>query len=72
MLRNLEVIGEAVKNLADDARNRVPGIEWRRIAGLRDVIAHGYFGVDDEILWNIVTDKVPELLGAMETADPPA
>jgi len=72
VLRNLEVIGEAVKNLPDDARNRAPAIEWKRIAGLRDVIAHGYFGVDDEILWNIVTYKVPELLGAMEAADPPA
>jgi uncharacterized protein with HEPN domain len=38
---------------------------------LRDIIAHGYFGVDDEILWDIVTQKVPELLGAMEAADPP-
>lgn len=71
VLRNLEVIGEAVKNLPEGARNGAPGIEWKRIAGLRDVIAHEYFGVDDEILWNIVTEKVPELLGAMEAANPP-
>jgi uncharacterized protein with HEPN domain len=71
VLRNLEVIGEAVKNLPEDARSCAPGIEWKKIAGLRDVIAHGYFGVDDEILWSIVRDKVPELLTAMEAADPP-
>ena len=71
VLRNLEVIGEAVKNLPEDARSCAPGIEWKKIAGLRDVIAHGYFGVDDEILWSIVRDKVPELLTAMEEADPP-
>lgn len=70
VLRNLEVIGEAVKNLPEDARNRAPVIEWKKIAGLRDIIAHGYFGVDDEILWSIVTQKVPELLGAMEAVDP--
>jgi uncharacterized protein with HEPN domain len=71
VLRNLEVIGEAVKNLPDEARNRAPSIQWKKIAGLRDVIAHGYFGIDDEILWDIVARKVPELLAAMEAVDPP-
>lgn len=70
VLRNLEVIGEAVKGIPDDVRARLPGIEWRKIAGLRDVIAHGYFGVDNEILWNIVIEKVPELLSKLESIDP--
>jgi uncharacterized protein with HEPN domain len=66
VLRNLEVIGEAVKNLPEDARSLAPTIEWKKIAGLRDIIAHGYFGIDDEILWDIVARKVPALLNAME------
>lgn len=70
VLRNLEVIGEAAKRLPEDIRRAVPMIEWRKIAGLRDIIAHGYFGVDHDILWNVVADKVPELLREMESAGP--
>ena len=47
VLRNLEVIGEAAKRIPDDIRALHPGIDWRRIAGLRDVIAHAYFGIDE-------------------------
>ena len=48
VLRNLEVVGEAVKQLAPDVRAHAPNIPWRRIAGLRDVLIHQYFGVDLE------------------------
>lgn len=61
VIRNLEVIGEAVKNLPDDIRARHPTIEWRRIAGLRDMLIHAYFGVDLEIVWDVATNKVPDL-----------
>jgi uncharacterized protein with HEPN domain len=70
VLRNLEVIGETAKRLPEDIRHGVPTIEWRKIAGLRDIIAHGYFGVDHDILWNVVAEKVPELLREMESAGP--
>jgi uncharacterized protein with HEPN domain len=70
VLRNLEVIGETAKRLPEDIRRGVPTIEWRKIAGLRDIIAHGYFGVDHDILWNVVAEKVPELLREMESAGP--
>jgi uncharacterized protein with HEPN domain len=61
VLRNLEIIGEAVKNLPKVVRQRIPEVEWRRIAGMRDVLIHSYFGIDEEIVWDAVTNKVPEL-----------
>lgn len=70
VLRNIEVIGEAAKNLPPHVRARVPGIEWRKIAGMRDIVAHKYFGVDDAILWSVVSEKVPELLACLTAVDP--
>lgn len=61
VLRNLEVIGEAVKNIPDDIKSDNPNVEWRKIAGLRDILIHAYFGIDVEIIWDIVKNKVPEL-----------
>lgn len=58
---NLQVIGEAVKNIPNDMRDRYPQIEWRKVAGLRDILAHTYFAVDDEIIWDIVQTKLSEL-----------
>jgi uncharacterized protein with HEPN domain len=61
VVRNLEVIGEAAKSIPDDIRRSIAGIEWQRIAGLRDVLIHEYFGIDLDIVWNIVETKVPLL-----------
>jgi uncharacterized protein with HEPN domain len=61
VVRNLEVIGEAVKNLPDDLRARHSAVEWKEIAGLRDILIHEYFGLDAEIVWDIVQNKVPAL-----------
>ncbi|MHC5056635.1 MAG: HepT-like ribonuclease domain-containing protein [Planctomycetota bacterium] len=61
IVRNLEVIGEAVKALPEDVRSKGPDVEWRRIAGLRDILIHQYFGIDIEIIWDVVTSKVPPL-----------
>ena len=69
VVRNVEIIGEAVKALPDEARNLAPHIEWRKIAGMRDLLAHVYFGINDAILWDVVGNKVPELLAAMEQID---
>jgi uncharacterized protein with HEPN domain len=58
---NLQVIGEAVKNIPTEMRDRYPQIEWRKIAGLRDILAHTYFAIDDEIIWDIIQTKLTEL-----------
>ena len=55
------VIGEAAKKLPDEWKQQYGDIEWRKIAGLRDVIAHEYFQLDEEILWDVVSNKLPEL-----------
>lgn len=65
VVRNLEIIGEAAKHVGEDLRIQLPGIEWRKVAGLRDVLAHAYFGIDNDILWDIVQDKVPQLATAI-------
>ncbi|SDE57838.1 Uncharacterized conserved protein, contains HEPN domain [Thermus arciformis] len=65
VLRNLEVLGEAAKKVPDSVRARYPSVEWRAIAGLRDVLAHAYFALDEATLWDIVAQKVPALAGAL-------
>lgn len=61
VVRSLEIIGEAVKKLDDDFRSRHPQIEWIKIAGMRDVMIHHYFGIDYDIVWSVITDKIGEL-----------
>jgi len=61
VVRNLEVIGEAIKNVPEDVRLRYPDVEWKRIAGLRDILIHEYFGIDVVIIWDIIQNKLPFL-----------
>jgi uncharacterized protein with HEPN domain len=66
VVRNLEVLGEAAKNIPDEIRVRYPHVPWRRIAGLRDVLAHQYFGLEDATLWDVVRQQLPPLLVSIE------
>ena len=61
VIRNLEIIGEAAKHISKTVRNKYPEIEWKRIAGLRDILIHEYFGVDLEKVWNVSKGRLPEL-----------
>ena len=61
VVRSLEIIGEAVKNLSEDFKAAHPQIEWRRMAATRDRLIHGYFSVDLEIVWDVVVNKIPAL-----------
>lgn len=61
-VRSIEVIGEATKNLSMEFRDQHPEIEWRAMAGMRDQLIHGYFGVDYEIVWDVAREKAPELV----------
>ena len=60
-VRSIEIIGEATRHIADDFRQQHPSIEWRAMAGMRDRLIHGYFGVDYELVWDVVVNKIPQL-----------
>jgi uncharacterized protein with HEPN domain len=66
VVRNLEIIGEAAKSVPDSVRANAPGVEWKKIAGLRDILIHEYFGIDGEIVWDIVQHKLPSLETAVQ------
>ena len=61
VVRNLEIIGEATKNIPAPIKEQHPEVEWKKIAGLRDILAHEYFGIDLEVVWDIVKNKLPAL-----------
>lgn len=65
-LRLLEIIGEAVKHISQETRTCYPEVKWRKIAGFRDVVAHEYFGISDEIVWDVIENEIPILTAQIE------
>ena len=65
VVRNFEIIGEAVKRLSDTTKDRQPGIAWRAVAGFRDVLIHDYMGVDVEEVWRVVETHLQALREAV-------
>ena len=66
VIRLLEVIGEAARNLSQDMRDSHPEIAWKQITGTRDRLTHGYFDVDLDIIWAILTGDLPPLVSSLE------
>jgi uncharacterized protein with HEPN domain len=62
VIRNIEIIGEAVKNLSAELRAEYPQISWKEMAGMRDRLIHEYFGVNIDIVWGVATDDIPLLM----------
>jgi len=67
IIRNLEIIGEATKNLSKDLRTNHPQIPWKGMAGVRDRLIHHYFGVNLDIVWEIVTTELPEVSSSLKS-----
>ncbi|PSQ96792.1 MAG: DUF86 domain-containing protein [Bacteroidetes bacterium SW_9_63_38] len=66
VIRNFEVIGEAVKKLSPELRDAHPDVPWQRVAGFRDVLIHDYMGVDLNEVWNVIEQELPRLKRTVE------
>ncbi len=61
VVRRLEIIGEAVKNIPEEIKKKHPDVNWKTIAGARDIFAHAYFNVNQTLVWRVVSEKLPAL-----------
>ncbi len=61
VVRNIEIIGEAIRNIPPDLKKRHPNIEWRRINAMRNILVHDYFGVDVLVIWQVTHNELPGL-----------
>ena len=64
-LRNVELLGEAATHVPQSVREAHPEIAWRQIIGTRNRVAHGYLGIDDDVIWDIIRTDIPDLLAAL-------
>jgi len=66
IVRSLEIVGEAVKKIPDEFKQKYPEVEWKNMTGMRDKLIHDYMGVDYWIVWDVATNKIPALKGQIE------
>lgn len=66
-VRHLEIVGEAARSLSDDARKATSDVPWKEIIGMRNILAHNYFEIDLDIVWVVVSDKLPALETAIQS-----
>ncbi len=66
VVRNVEIIGEAIKNLSEELRNRYSEIPWKSLADMRDKLIHHYFGVNFSIVWKVAKEELPEIKKQLE------
>lgn len=72
VVRALEIVGEAAKRISQDVREQFPHVPWRSMTGIRDRLVHDYEHVDIDVVWQTVTEDVPELIRLFESIVPPA
>ncbi|MGG1611448.1 HepT-like ribonuclease domain-containing protein [Paenibacillus sp. FSL K6-2441] len=61
VIRNLEIIGEAARNLSDEVKKKYPEVPWKNMIGLRNILIHEYFGIDESIVWEVATRNLKEV-----------
>ena len=61
VMRNIQIIGDAIKHLPVEVRKEYKTVDWKKAAGLRDIVVHEYFGVNRDIIWDVIKNKIPEL-----------
>lgn len=66
VIRNFEIIGEAANRLPDFSKSKLPDLEWNKLRGFRNRLAHDYFGIDYELVWRTKTKLLPELISSIK------
>lgn len=60
-VKQMEIIGEAANNISEETKNKFSKIQWRQIIGLRHILVHEYFGIDTNLIWQIIANDIPQL-----------